>query len=110
MEIDVKIGKESIAFNIDNPFMFDEAGMLRDIVGFGTKHGVNLSGFSIDRLIKRMIKGVAGCEDGCPADAKAIVRAGFGSFSLSYIEGGILSAKADLGNGTPLEVKVFPEF
>ena len=57
-----------------------------------------------------MIKGVAGCEGGCQEDKKNLVRQGFGDFTLSYVEGGILTAACKLSNGTPLEVKIFPEF
>ncbi len=110
MDIDVRIGKESLSLNGDNPFRFDVAGIMQEVVDFGLKNGVDLNELSIDKLIKRMIKGVAGCEAGCPADAKALVRAGFGRFKLSYVDGGILSARCTLDNGIPLEIKVFPEY
>ncbi|MBI4655025.1 MAG: hypothetical protein HY752_08575 [Nitrospirae bacterium] len=110
MDIDVSIGKESLTINIENPYRFDKNGVMKNIVDFGTRFGLDLKAFQIDQLIQRMIKGVAGCEDGCPADALAVIRAGFGCFKLSYIDGGILSAKCTLDSGTPLEVKIFPEF
>jgi hypothetical protein len=110
MDIDVRIGNESLSFNIENPFRFDVSSIAQDIVDFGNRFGVDLAPFEIERLIPRMIRGVAGCEAGCPSDAKSVVREGFRDFSIEYIEGGILSATKSLGKGKPLQVKVFPDF
>ncbi len=57
-----------------------------------------------------MVRGIAGCEAGCPADAKGFVSRGFRDFTLEYIEGGILSAKAATRNGKTLHIRIFPEF
>ena len=57
-----------------------------------------------------MVRGIAGCERGCPADAKEFVRRGFKEFSLAYVEGGILTAKAVIGNNKELSIKMFPDF
>ena len=57
-----------------------------------------------------MIRGVAGCEDGCPSDAKRLVSEGFGGFNLSYIEGGILSAVKTTDDGKEISVRIFPDF
>jgi len=110
MDIDVSIGRESITINIENPYRFDMSQIMKAIVDFGLNLGADLKEMEIDVLIKNMVKGVAGCEGGCPANAKAVVRAGFGRFKLSFIDGGILSAKCALDNGIPLEIKIFPEF
>lgn len=110
MDIDVSINGESLSVSIENPHSFDLAQVTEDIIGFGKKYGVDLGPLEMENLIPRMIRGVAGCESGCPADAQSLVRQGFGSFSLSYIEGGILTAVHTLQNGTPVEVKVFPDF
>lgn len=110
MDIDISIGKESLTINIENPHRLDLPRIMQDIVHFGTKKGIDITKLGIEHLIPRMIKGVAGCEGGCPSDAKGVVREGFRNFSLSYVEGGILKAVHSSGNGELLEIKVFPEF
>ena len=110
MEIDVRLSNESLCINIEDPFKVDIASVTADIYNFGNNKGIDLSSLEIEKLIPRMIQGVAGCEGGCPADAKNLVRQGFGVFRLSYVEGGILTAARKLTNGTQLEVKIFPEF
>ncbi len=110
MEIDVSIGSESFSIDIDDPFKFDEVNDTRDIIEFGSRFGVDLSALDIEKLITRMIRGVAGCERGCPSDAQSLVSQGFGNFHLSYIEGGILSAIHKLENGQEVSVKIFPDF
>lgn len=110
MDIDIKIGKESVTINIENPYRFDLNQVTERIRDFGKMSGCDLSDVNLEGLIQRMIRGVAGCEAGCPSNAKSLVRKGFNGFSLSYIEGGILSAEARLKNGQVLTLKVFPEF
>ena len=110
MDIGVSIGKESLNINIENPLRFNISPVIKSIIDFGMKVGVDLTGLKIETLIPRMVRGVAGCEGGCPADAKNLVREGFGNFRLSYIEGGILSADYNLEDGRSLSVRIFPEF
>lgn len=110
MDISVSIGDESLSINIENPFRFDLKSVLTEITDFGYKSDIDLTQFEIDNLIPRMIRGVAGCEGGCPSDAKSLVREGFGKFNLSYIEGGILTASHTIENGKILQIKIFPEF
>ena len=110
MDIDISINGESLSVNIENPHRFDVAGVTENIIGFGKKSGFDLAPLEMEKLIPRMIRGVAGCEGGCPADAQRLVREGFGGFSLAYVEGGILTAVHTLQNGSPVEVKVFPDF
>lgn len=110
MDIDVSIGNESITINVKDPYRLEASQIAREIIDFGKKSGFDLAPLGIERLIPRMIRGVAGCEGGCPADAKSLVREGFGDFNLSYIEGGILSAVYSFGNGKSLSLKIFPGF
>jgi hypothetical protein len=110
MEIDVRINGEALSITIEDPFRIDITAVTENINNFGNDNGIDLSSLEMGKLIPRMIKGVAGCEGGCPADAKSLVKQGFGDFSLSYVEGGILTAACKLSNGTPVEVKIFPEF
>lgn len=110
MDIDVKIDKESLHIEVENPYKVDVPGVTKDIHDFGNKFGIDLTPFNIEDLIPRMIRGVAGCEGGCPTDAMRMVREGFGKFKLEYVEGGILTAVQTLESGKPLEVKIFPDF
>lgn len=110
MEIDISIGSQSYSLDVEDPFKFDTVKDTRGIIDFGSKQGVDFSALDIENLIPRMIRGVAGCENGCPSDAKSLVSDGFGSFNLSYIEGGILSAAQTLDDGKEVSVKIFPDF
>ncbi len=110
MDLDVRIGNDSLPVDIENPFRFEMSAVMRDIIAFGNKNGIELAPFDLDKLIPRMIKGVAGCEAGCPSDAQNVVRQGFGNFRLEYVEGGILTAIQNLDNSRELEIKIFPDF
>ncbi|RJQ49998.1 MAG: hypothetical protein C4538_00915 [Nitrospiraceae bacterium] len=110
MDIDIRIGKESLTINIENPHRFDLTQIIRNIIDFGRKKGLDIQDLRVEQLIPRMIRGVAGCEGGCPSNAKNVAKEGFGNFNLSYVEGGILKAVYSLSNGDPFEIKVFPEF
>jgi len=110
MDIDISINGHSYSINVENPHRFHISDVMKDITGFGNKFGVDLSPFELDVLIPRMIRGVVGCEAGCPSDAMGVARRGFGKFRIEYVEGGILTASQKLENGNPLEIKVFPDF
>lgn len=110
MDIDVSIDGKSLTISIENPYKVDVKKLMNQIREFAEKMGVDIDTLKIETLIPKMIKGVAGCEAGCPADAKSVVREGFKGFNLSYVEGGILTATASLKGGRPLQIKVFPEF
>lgn len=110
MDIDISIEKESLTVNIENPHNFNVSHVIKSIVDFGMKFGIDLAPLELGKLIPRMVRGVAGCEGGCPSDAKSLVNEGFRNFSLSYVEGGILSAVHTLGNGKLFSIKIFPEF
>ncbi|QWR78651.1 hypothetical protein [Candidatus Magnetomonas plexicatena] len=110
MELDVTIGSKSLGVDIENPYKFDARTATEKIVHFGRENGVDISELKIDSLIAKMIKGVAGCEHGCPSDAKGLVSRGFGDFKLDYIDGGILSAVHELNDGKSVTLKLFPGF
>ncbi|MCG6552119.1 MAG: hypothetical protein L7F77_07310 [Candidatus Magnetominusculus sp. LBB02] len=110
MEIDVSLGGKSISIDIENPYKADLQGVAKEIADFGVTMGEELSGLDIKGLLRGMIKGVAGCEHGCPADAKSLVYNGYGQFKLNYVDGGILSASCELKDKKSLELKVFPGF
>jgi len=110
MDIDISVGNESLSFNIDNPRRFNIRDVMNDVLSFGNNEGVDFNQLDVERLIPRMIRGVAGCEAGCPSDAHSVVREGFGSFKLEYVEGGILTATQVLENNKTLQIKIFPDF
>ncbi|MGE5893903.1 MAG: hypothetical protein ACM34I_07595 [bacterium] len=110
MELDVRLNAESMSIPIGNPYRVDLDSLSGQIQDFAHARKVSLDGIDLKGLIPQMIKGIAGCEKGCPANAKSLVSQGFKNFNLLYIEGGILSAKVTTVNGTTLELKLFPEF
>lgn len=110
MNIGISIDKKSLAIDVENPYKFDLTPFMKSILDLGVESGVDLALLKIEKLILRMIHGVAGCENGCPSDAKSLVRQGFDGFSISYIEGGILSAVHRFKNGKSFSIKLFPDF
>jgi hypothetical protein len=110
MELVVSLGNDSVSIPIDNPFLLDQELLMGKLREFLLFHGAGLDGLDIQGLIPMMIRGIAGCERGCPADAKGLVSRGFEKFELQYIEGGILSAKAVASTGDFLILKMFPDF
>lgn len=110
MLIDVGVDKEALSITVENPFRLDLDALMEKISTFVSACGGSLEGIDVRGLIPRMVKGIAGCESGCPADARSFVSTGFGKFDLKYIEGGILSAKAVMQGGKEFSVKMFPDF
>ncbi len=110
MVLDVILDKESLSFQIDDPFHFDLRGTSDKITAFLADKGLTADGAKTADLMAKMIKGIAGCESGCPANAKELVSRGFDGYNLQYIEGGILSAKTSFPDGRVLYFKMFPEF
>lgn len=110
MELDVKLGKDSLSIPVENPFQLDLGAILRKIEVFSLSKGANLAGLDIKGLLPGMVRGIAGCEAGCPADAKNFASKGFGNFKLAYIEGGIITANTVLENGDYFSLKLFPDF
>jgi hypothetical protein len=110
MELDVRINKAALSITIDNPFHLDLDDLVGRIDRFLASDGEKLNGLDVKGLLPLMVKGIAGCEAGCPANAKSLVEQGYRNFSLQYIEGGILSASAHMANGKILALKLFPDF
>jgi hypothetical protein len=84
--------------------------MVETIKNFASSKGITLDNLDIKDLIPKMVRGIAGCEKGCPADAKGLVSRGVRGFELEYIEGGILSATAKTADGKVIYFKMFPDF
>jgi hypothetical protein len=110
MELDIKIDSDSLSIPISNPFQLELDSMMDKIMNFASSRGIKLDNLDIRGLIPKMVKGIAGCERGCPADAKGLVSRGVSDFSLEYIEGGILSATTKTDDGTVIFLKMFPDF
>ncbi len=110
MKLDVSIDKDSLSITIDDPFLYDLDALTERISAFLLSKGAHLDKNAIRELIPAMIKGIAGCEQGCPSDAKRLVSRGYKDFKLSYIDGGILSAEARTENQEVLSIKLFPDF
>lgn len=110
MVLDVIINDSSISIQIEDPFHPDLDAIMGQIERAASSYAIDISGLDIRGLIPKMIEGIAGCERGCPANAKGFVARGFKSFTLRYIEGGILSAHASVGDGNGVALKMFPDF
>ncbi len=106
----MNIGADSLSIPIEDPFRLDMDSIIQKIEFFISSRGETLDGLDIKGLLAKMVKGIAGCENGCPADAKNLVCRGVKKFKLEYIEGGILSATATTQSGKNLCLKMFPEF
>lgn len=110
MELDVSINRKSVSVPIENPFRLDLDGIMARIDQLAASEGARINGLDVRGLLPLMVKGIAGCEAGCPADAQRVVSRGYGSFALQYIEGGILTASAGMDGGGTLSLKLFPDF
>ena len=110
MELDVSIDNDSFSIHIDNPFSLDLENILKNFENFAASKGCRLNRLDIKGLLPKMVRGIAGCENDCPADALSLISEGFKNFELAYIEGGILTAKAITGNGKTVFLKMFPHF
>ena len=110
MELDVRLDKESLSIVIDDPFHLDLNSIEGKIQAFLAARGAGLQGLDVRGVLPRMVKGIAGCEAGCPSDAMSVVKKGFQNFKLEYIEGGILTATAQIGQGKTFALKLFPDF
>lgn len=110
MDLEVRLDSESMDFAIDDPYHPDLDRIIGRIGMFMNAQGMISNGLDIQGLLPLMIRGVVGCEEGCPANARDLVERGYRDFSLEYIEGGILTAKALTPDGRALMIKLFPEF
>src|SRR5574337_1954843 len=94
MELDVRFDREGISIPIEDPYRLDIDAIVGRIDRLLSEQGAKTNGLDFRGLLPRMVKGIAGCEAGCPANAKSLVEQGYRNFSLQYIEGGILTATA----------------
>ena len=110
MELDVKVSGKSLSIPIPDPFRLDLESLVARIESFLTSQGASTSGLDFRGLVPKLVKGIAGCEGGCPADAQHFVSRGFTNFKLAYIEGGILQAQAKSADGKDISLRMFPDF
>jgi len=110
MEMDVRINDRSVSITISDPYRPDIASMADRIAGFAAEQGATVKELDLPGLLPRLIRGVVGCEEGCPANARELVERGYSGFDLKYVEGGILTATARTTAGTALALKLFPDF
>ena len=110
MEIDIGLNGESLPIQVDNPFHMDTERIVGQISAFLEPRGVETGSLHLLELLPRMVKGIVGCERGCPADAQSFVQKGFHDYALEYVEGGILKAVRKTAGGDRLEIRMFPDF
>lgn len=110
MELSVSINENSLSVPLPDPFHADLDGIVKQIEALASANGFSMTGLDVKGLLQKMIRGVGGCESGCPANAMDFVRRGFSGFHLAYIEGGILTAANDDKKGKILRLKMFPDF
>lgn len=110
MEIEFEIHGNTYSKTTENPFNLDTKQLVEEFKKYLSERSIYIKDVDLEGLIPRMIKGVFGCEEGCPADAKRLVAEGYDGFKLEYIEGGILKAEYDMGDSVTLSVKVFPDY
>ena len=110
MILEIKIGGASSTIQIADPFRCDLNDVICRIAKFAEEQVADISSFDFRWLVQGMIRGIVGCERGCPADAKDFISRGHSVFRLQYVEGGILTARAATPDGRQLHVKMFPDF
>ena len=110
MVLDVVIDTASVTIQIDKPFQPDLGAIIVQIERFARSAGTDITVLDVRGLISKMIKGIAGCEHGCPANAKNLVSMGYKGFDVQYVEGGILTARIMTREGNLLSLKMFPDF
>lgn len=110
MDLDVRINDKSVSIAISDPYRPDIIAMTERITRFAADQGAMVNGLDLSGLLPRLIRGVVGCEEGCPANAKELVERGYSDFELKYVEGGILTATACTSGGHTLALRLFPDF
>ena len=110
MILEIIIGSSSATMQIVEAFRPDLDDIVANIERFAGAQRADIVALDFRGLIPKMIRGIVGCERGCPADAKEIISRGYKGFELNYIEGGILTALAMTPDGRPLYIKMFPNF
>jgi hypothetical protein len=110
MELDVTVSGKSLSIPIPDPFRLDIESLVAKIETFLSSQGATTAGLDFRGLLPKLVKGIAGCEGGCPADAQNFVSRGFTNFKLAYIEGGILQAQTKSADGKDISFRMFPDF
>ena len=108
--LDVIINDASVLLQIDAPFQTDIDVLYSHIERFASSQGADIAAMDVRGLIPKMIRGIAGCERGCPANAHDLVSSGYKGFDMQYVEGGILTARIMNAEGSVLSLKIFPDF
>ena len=110
MVLDVIVNEASVSLQIDAPFQTDIEVLSSQIERFASSKGTDITALDVRGLIPKMIRGIAGCERGCPANAHDLVSKGYKGFDMQYVEGGILTACIMTAEGSVLSLKLFPDF
>lgn len=110
MVLDVTINDASVSVQIDKPYQPDLDTIYSEIQRFASSKETEIEALDVKGLILKMIRGIAGCEHGCPANAKDLASTGYKGFKVQYIEGGILTAHIITGDEGILYLKMFPDF
>jgi len=108
--LDVIINDASVSLQIDAPFQTDIDVLYSRIERFASSKGTEIAALDVRGLIPKMIRGIAGCERGCPANAHDLVSRGHKGFDMQYVDGGILTARIKTPEGSVLSLKLFPDF
>lgn len=110
MLLSISLGEESMDLEIDAALRRDPGPIYPRIEDFLKSRSAEPGVLDITGMLPKLIRGVAGCEDGCPADAKGLVSRGLQGFALEYVEGGILLANSTMPDGRTVSFKLFPDF
>lgn len=110
MVLDVIINNVSVSVQIDKPFQPDLNAIHSQIERFASSKGIDIADLDVKGLILKMIRGIVGCERGCPANAKNLESSGHKGFEVRYVEGGILTAHILTAEGGIFDLKIFPDF
>jgi len=110
MILETVIDGASITIPIAEPFKPDIEAIISQMEQLAMSKGTDLGSLDVKGLILEMIRGTVGCERGCPADAKHLISRGYSGFELHYVEGGILTALTETGDGIRIHLKIFPDF
>ena len=110
MVLEIIIDDASVTVQIPEAFRPDIEDIMAQIERIAVSKGADIAALNVRGLILQMIRGIAGCENGCPADAKGLTTRGYNGFDLHYVEGGILTARTKTGSGNVINLKMFPDF
>ena len=110
MVLDVIINNVSVSVQIDKPFQPDLDAIHSQVERFASSRGIDIADLDVKGLILKMIRGIVGCERGCPANAKNLESTGHKGFEVRYVEGGILTAHMLTAEGGTFDLKIFPDF